>query len=40
MERQRMLDQIITELLARASSYGLVLDEVLAALQQRKEGSS
>jgi GntR family transcriptional regulator len=40
MERQRMLDQIITELLARASSYGLVLDEVLAAMQQRKEGSS
>ena len=40
MERQRMLDQIITEMLARASSYGLVLDEVLAALQQRKEGSS
>ncbi len=39
MERQRMLDQIITEMLARASSYGLVLDEVLAALQQRKEGS-
>ena len=40
MERQRMLDQIITEMLARASSYGLVLEEVLAALQQRKEGSS
>ena len=39
MEHQRMLDQIITEMLARASSYGLVLDEVLAALQQRKEGS-
>ena len=39
MERQRMLDQIITEMLARASSYGLVLEEVLAALQQRKEGS-
>jgi len=37
VERQRMLDQIITEMLARASSYGLVLDEVLAALQQRKE---
>jgi len=39
MEHQRMLDQIITEMLARASSYGLVLDEVLAALKQRKEGS-
>ncbi len=40
MERQRMLDQIITEMLARASSYGFVLDEVLAGLQQRKEGCS
>lgn len=39
MERHRMLDQIITEMLARASSYGFVLDEVLAGLQQRKEGS-
>ncbi len=40
VERQRMLDQILTEMLARASSYGLSLDEVLAGLQQRKEGSS
>jgi GntR family transcriptional regulator len=40
LERRRMLDQIITEMLARASSYGLSLDEVLAGLQQRKEGSS
>jgi GntR family transcriptional regulator len=40
LERRRMVDQIITELLARASSYGLSLDEVLAGLQQRKEGSS
>jgi GntR family transcriptional regulator len=39
LERQRMLDQIITEMLARASSYGLSLGEVLAGLQQRKEGS-
>jgi GntR family transcriptional regulator len=39
LERQRMLDQIITEILARASSYGLSFDEVLAGLQQRKEGS-
>ncbi len=37
VERRRMLDQIITELLARASSYGLSLEEVLAGLQQRKE---
>lgn len=34
-ERKRMLDQICTELLSRASSYGLTLDEVLAALQDR-----
>ncbi len=39
LERQRMLDQILTEMLARASSYGLSLDEVLGGLQQRKEGS-
>jgi GntR family transcriptional regulator len=39
LERQRMLDQIITDMLARASSYGFSLDEVLAGLQQRKEGS-
>lgn len=37
LERQRMLDQILTELLARASSYGLSLDEVLAGLKQRKD---
>jgi len=37
LERQRMLDQILTDLLARASSYGLTLDEVLVGLQQRKE---
>ena len=39
LERQRMLDQILTDMLARASSYGLSLDEVLAGLQQRKETS-
>ena len=38
-ERQRMLDQIVTELLARASSYGFTLDEVLEGLGQRKEAS-
>lgn len=37
VERQRMLDQILTDLLARASAYGLTLDEVLVGLQQRKE---
>jgi len=37
LEKQRMLEQILTDLLARASSYGLKLDEVLEALYQRKE---
>ena len=37
LERQRMLDQILTELLARATSYGFVLEEVLEGLRQRKE---
>jgi GntR family transcriptional regulator len=37
LERQRMLNQILTELLARASSYGFSLDEVVLALEERKE---
>lgn len=37
LERRRMLDQIVTELLARASGYGLTLNEVLEGLRQRKE---
>ena len=40
IERQRMLDQILTDLLARASSYGLSLDDVLEGLRHRKEASS
>jgi GntR family transcriptional regulator len=40
LEKQRMIDQIVTDLLARASSYGLTLDEVLEGLRQRKESSS
>jgi GntR family transcriptional regulator len=39
LERQRMLDQILTDMLARASSYGFTLDEVLEGLRQRKEGT-
>ncbi len=39
LERSRMLDQIITEFLARASNYGLTLTEVLEGLRQRKEES-
>ena len=37
LERQRMLDQILTDLLARASSYGLTLQEVAEGLRQREE---
>jgi GntR family transcriptional regulator len=40
LERQRMLDQILTELLARASTYGFTLDDMLEGLHQRKEESS
>ncbi|NNF29519.1 MAG: GntR family transcriptional regulator [Gemmatimonadetes bacterium] len=38
-EKRRKLDQILTELLARAQGYGFTLDEVLVGLQQRKEES-
>ncbi len=37
LEKQRMLDQIITDMLARASSYGFKIDELIEGLQQRKE---
>ena len=37
LEQQRMLDQILTELLARATSYGFSLEEVLEGLRQRRE---
>ena len=40
LERQRMLDQILTELLARASGYGLSLEDVLDGLRHRKEVTS
>jgi GntR family transcriptional regulator len=40
LERQRMLDQILTELLARAGGYGFTLDDVLEGLQHRKESGS
>ncbi|MFH0983151.1 MAG: GntR family transcriptional regulator [Planctomycetota bacterium] len=39
LERKRMLDQICTELLSRASAYGLTLPEVIAALRERAEES-
>ncbi len=37
LEQQRMLDQIITDMLARASSYGFKIDDLIEGLQQRKE---
>ncbi len=39
IEKQRMLDQILTELLARAASFGFSLEEVLEGLRLRKEAS-
>lgn len=38
VERKRMLDQICTELLSRASTYGFTLSEVRGALNDRNEG--
>ena len=40
LEKQRMLNQILTNLLARASTYGLTLEDVLEGLRQRKEEPS
>lgn len=40
LEKERMLDQILTELLARASTYGFSLDDVLEGLRRQKEVSS
>lgn len=37
VERRRMLDQICQDFLARASSHGLTLDDILANLQERKQ---
>lgn len=39
LEMRRKLDQILTELLARAYGYGLTLDDVLEGLRERKEKS-
>jgi len=37
IERQRMLDQILTELLARATGYGFSLQDMLEGLRRREE---
>jgi GntR family transcriptional regulator len=39
LERRRMLDQILTDLLARASSYGFTVEDVVDGLRRRKEES-
>ncbi len=39
LERARMLDQILSDLLARAASYGFSLDDVLSGLQARNKDS-
>ncbi len=38
-ERRKMLDQICTELLSRASAYGFTLREVIQALGERADQS-
>ena len=38
-ERERMLDQIVMEMMARASRYGFSVDEVLDGLKRRQEVS-
>lgn len=40
LERQRMLDQILTEVLTRGSAYGFTLNDMLDGLRQRMEESS
>jgi len=37
LERQRMMDQILTELVARATGYGFSLHDVLEGLRRREE---
>ena len=39
LERQRMLDQILTDMIARASSYGFTPTDLLDGLRQLKEES-
>jgi GntR family transcriptional regulator len=39
LERSRMLDQILTELLARAADYGFSLEEVMEGLRHLREES-
>lgn len=40
LEQQRMLDQILTDMIARASSYGFTPTDLLDGLRQLKKESS
>jgi len=40
LKKQRMIDQIATEMLARASSYGISMEELLEAMRSQQEISS
>jgi len=40
LKKQRMIDQITTEMLARASSYGISMEELVEAMRSRQEISS
>ena len=37
LERQRMLDQILTELIARGSGFGFTVDDLSQGLRERRE---
>jgi GntR family transcriptional regulator len=39
LERERMLDQILTELLARGSGFGFTVDDLFEGLRQRRKES-
>lgn len=40
IERERMLDRLVTDLLARATTFGFTLPDLLEGLRKRQEASS
>jgi len=40
LEKQRMIDQLVTEMLTRASSYGITGENIVEALRSRQESTS
>ena len=40
LEKQRQIDQLVTEMLTRASSYGITWGDIVEALRSRQETSS